>query len=365
VFQNEPRFKLERVSVPTLAFRLHRSSAGESVRILTVLLVVVSAAADDPAPRLYTEIPAIAHGEAVIWHDPGAIEKLDFRYGIGGEAMTPKPPFSFVKENMTGTSPKVTVKDANQRTWVIKFGAEASPDTFSTRLVWAVGYWAEPNYFVADGTIQGVHNLARVGRYVDKHGNFHGGRFQLRSSTPEYLDNINWKWDGNPFVGKPELNGLKIMMMLVSNWDDKDYRDADVRGSNTAIYKDGERYIFFIDDWGASLGNWGKVFKRSKWNCADYYRQSKGFVKSLKNGAIDWGYIGQHTHIITDGIRVSDVKWLTQYLGRVTDEQLRTGLISSGASEEDVGSCTQGIRTRITELQTVANSAGLSAAQAN
>src|SRR5580658_3188542 len=78
---------------------------GVSVRILAVLVVVLSAAADDPAPRSYTEIPAIAQGQAVIWHDPGAIEQLDFRYGIGGEALAPKPPFSFVKENMTGTSP--------------------------------------------------------------------------------------------------------------------------------------------------------------------------------------------------------------------------------------------------------------------
>jgi hypothetical protein len=54
-----------------------------------------------------------------------------------------------------------------------------------------------------------------------------------------------------------------------------------------------------------------------------------------------------------------------QYLGKVTDQQIRTGLISSGASEEDVGSCTQGIRTRITELQTVANSAAVGAPQAN
>jgi hypothetical protein len=336
------------------------------VRILTViLLVAMGAAADDPAPRLYTEIPAIAHGQAVIWHDPGAVNQLDFRYGIGGEEMAPKPPFSFTKEDMSGTSPKVQIHDANGRVWVIKFGEEASPDTFATRMVWAAGYWVEPNYFVADGVITGAHHLTRARNEVDGAGNFHNGRFQLRSDSPQYLNNITWKWDGNPFVGTPELNGLKIMMMLLSNWDDKDFRDAASRGSNTAIYKDGERYIFFIDDWGASMGNWGHVMTRSKWNCIDYYRQSKNFVKSMQPGAVDWGYAGQHTHLMTDGVRPADVKWLMQYLGKITDEQIRTGLISSGASQEDAGFCAQGIRMRIQELATVANEPALSTAKVN
>jgi hypothetical protein len=336
------------------------------VRILTVsLLVVAGVAADDPAPRLYTEVPEIAHGQAVIWHDPGAVEQLDLRYGIGGEELAPKPPFTFAREDMSGSQPKLAVKDANGRTWVIKFGPEASPDTFATRLAWAVGYWVEPNYFVADGVISGVGHLTRARREVDEKGNFHNGRFQLRSSSPEYLLNINWNWDRNPFVGTRELNGLKIMMMLVSNWDDKDYRDAATRGANNAIYKDGDRYIFFIDDWGASLGNWGNMLKRSKWNCQEYYRQSKNFVKSMQPGSVDWGYAGQHTHLITDGVRAADVKWLMQYLAKVTDEQLHTGLISSGASEEDAGYCTQGIRMRIQELATVAAAPGLSTAQVN
>ena len=71
-------------------------------------------------------------------------------------------------------------------------------------------------------------------------------------------------------------------MMLLSNWDDKDIRDAHRRGTNTAIYKDGGRYLFFIDDWGGSMGHWGKVLARSKWDCVDYYRQSADFIRGVK-----------------------------------------------------------------------------------
>jgi hypothetical protein len=31
----------------------------------------------------------------------------------------------------------------------------------------------------------------------------------------------SWSWDDNPFVGVPQLNGLKIVNMLLSNWDTK------------------------------------------------------------------------------------------------------------------------------------------------
>ncbi len=255
------------------------------------------------------------------------------------------------------------VKDANGLEWDIKFGHEAKPDTFATRMAWAAGYWVEPNYFIANGAISGVQHLTRARDYVDEGGRFHDGRFQLRSDDPKYLENVNWNWDRNPFVGTHELNGLKIMMMLVSNWDDKDYRDAATRGANTAIYQQGDRYIFFIDDWGASFGNWGKLLTRSKWNCHDYYDESHDFVKGLGLG-IEWGYTGQHSELMKDGVRPSDVKWLMQYLGRITDDQIRTGLLTSGASDEEAQNCLQGLRMRIGQLRTVANFPDQSANQA-
>lgn len=51
------------------------------------------------------------------------------------------------------------------------------------------------------------------------------GRFQLRSDSPKYLPGKGWTWLDNPFVGTRELQGLKILVLLVSNWDTKDARD--------------------------------------------------------------------------------------------------------------------------------------------
>jgi hypothetical protein len=315
-----------------------------------LLLPVLSAA--DGVPSAFTENPVVRDGKFVLWHDPGNVAALDFRYGIGGAELVPQPPFTFVEEDTSGTDAKIAVKDAKDRSWVIKFGPEASPDTFGSRLAWAAGYYVEPTYFVPEGVAVGAHGLKRADKYVDKDGHFRAGRFQIRSKEPKFLKYVNWAWDDNPFIGTPELNGLKILMMLLSNWDDKDARDADSRGTNTAIYQQGDLSFYFIDDWGGAMGNWGKFFTRSKWDSKHFLRQSDKFV-TMKDGEIRWGYTGQHTALLTNGVSPADVKWLRRYLDRITDDQLRTGLLTSGATEEEAGDYLQGLRMRITALQNI------------
>ncbi len=324
------------------------------MRLLTFFLFLSLAfPASEGLPRAFLEEPVIRQGQYVLWHDPGNVEMLDFRYGIGGAEFAPQPPFTFVDEDSEGTNPKLTVRDANGRRWSVKFGPEASPDTFCSTLAWAAGYYVEPTYFVADGVINGVHDLQRTRKDVDEQGRFHSGRFQLRTQDPKFLRWVNWAWDDNPFLGTPELNGLKILMMLVSNWDDKDSRDANSRGTNTAIYQHDDLYFYFIDDWGGAMGHWGKYFTRSKWNHRNFSDQSPRFV-SLGSDGIRWGYTGQHTELLTHNIGVGDIRWLLRYLGRITDDQLRTGLLASGASNEVANSYVQALRARIRQLQAVA-----------
>lgn len=324
------------------------------MRVLTILLLASLAAAAGEDSRDYTTVAGLRRGNAVLWHDPGAVEHLDLRYGAGGRALAPRAPFRFVKEDESGTTPKVRVRDAAGCEWVAKFGVEARPDTFGSHLAWALGYYTEINYFVGRGVIHGAHNLKRARKVIDEAGRFEAARFQLRSKSPEYLAGVSWSWDGNPFVDTPQLNGLKIVMMLLSNWDDKDIRDAHKRGSNTAIYKDGGRFLFFIDDWGGAMGHWGHYLSRTKWDAVDYYRESAEFVRGVKAGAVDWGYRGTHTDRMTDEIRVSDVRWLMRYLGRVTDAQLFAALRASGATPDEAGVFTKALRIRINELRDVA-----------
>jgi hypothetical protein len=321
------------------------------VRVITLAFLLWSSTlAQDILPSAYWQSPLVRERQYVLWHDPGAVESADFRYGIGGQALAPKPPFTFDDEDPSGTTPKITVKDANGRSWSVKFGNEASPDNFCSRMAWAMGYYTSPNYFVEQGTIEGVKNLQRAKSYIDKKGRFEAGRFQLRSKDPKFLKTVTWSWEDNPFLKTPEFGGLKILMMLLSDWDNKDARDAESRGTNTAIYQHGDMLYYFIDDWGGSMGNWGKFFTRSKWNADHFLKQSDDFVK-LDDGKLEWGYVGQHSSLLKDGVTKGDARWLLQYLGRVGDDQLRAGLDASGATPEETEKYVRALRTRISALQ--------------
>ncbi len=341
---------------------------GPRVRYLACGFVLAAAALAE-SEKLYTQLPDFQTSQAWLWQDPGRVEDRDLRYGPGGPELEPEAPFTFWKEDPSGRSPKVQVRDAKGRTWVVKFGDEASPDTFSSRLAWAVGYFAEPNYYLEGESIQGAHGLRRAKGYIAADGRASGGRFQLRSQDPEYMAGYSWGWTENPFSGTPQLNGLKVLMMLVSNWDDKDVHETRERGpakgyhmlvsymrpgSNNAIYREAGRYLFFIDDWGASLGRWGGAAGRDKWDCPGFSGQSPQFVRASADGRLEWGYRGVNTPRIAAGVGAADVRWLMQYLGRVTDGQLQAGLLASGASAEEAACYTSALRMRIGQLEQAA-----------
>src|SRR5918998_1653624 len=66
---------------------------------------------------------------ASLWQDPGDVERLDFRAGPGGSRGAPEPPFRFVAEHATGSNPCLSVRDARDRTWRIKWGDEVRSET--------------------------------------------------------------------------------------------------------------------------------------------------------------------------------------------------------------------------------------------
>ncbi len=288
-----------------------------------------------------------------IWRDPGAVESLDFANGPGGRKLAPKPPFTFIEEDLDGTSPKVKVKDAAGQTWGVKWGSEIHSEVFASRMVWAAGYHVEVSYFVKAGKIAGVTGLSRAKKYVSAGGNFTNARFELKEKgISKQKDKESWRWDKNPFAGTRELNGLKIMVMLTSNWDPKDQRDD---SSNTAIYtrkKTGE-VTYLLTDWGATMGKWGGVFTREKWDCEGFTQQTRKFATGVERGLVLFGYDGKREHDIRHGISVSDAKWLVRFLVRITDAQIRAGLGASGATTEEISCFTSAIRDRINQLASV------------
>ena len=301
----------------------------------------------------------------VIWRDPGTVEELNLVDGPGGPSSAPVPPFRFEEEHLTGSQPCVSVIDARHRRWRVKWGNEVRAENFAVRLVWACGYYAETTYFVASGSIGEAGDLTRARPCIDPAGTFRDARFELDDPAVNKLfEEHSWAWNDNPFLGTPQLHGLKVLAMLLADWDTKDRRDV-ARGSNTAIfeYRIGRwrreaRYL--ITDWGGSMGRWGSnIVTRGRWDPAGFAAQDPDFVTGVEGGMVRFGYVGQRTADVSAGISVQDVRWLCKYLGRITDEQLRDAFTASGASEQETVSFSRSIRNRIVRLETVADSGQL------
>lgn len=292
-----------------------------------------------------------------LWEEPRNIETIDFTRPAAG-ARPPLAPFTWMQEEKGGTSAKVLLRDGAGAVWQAKGGPEGRAEAFVTRLVSAMGYFAEPTVFLARGTIRELpQKLNRAAGFIQPDGTFTWAALELRDSTAKFLPEAAWHWNRNAFTDKPELKGLKLLVMLVSNWDNKDSRDQR-RGPNTGVLEmpvDGKaRQVFFVTDWGQSLGAWGEWFGRTHWSCGDYQRQTPDFVKVDRSGALRFGYAGQHTSDFTAGITAEDVRWFMQYLGRVTDAQIRAGLMEAGATREEEACFSSALRKRIEALRRIA-----------
>lgn len=318
--------------------------------------------------RLRSEVKRRAAGEAplqstrsVVWRDPGPVDTLDLAAGPGGRDGTPAPPFQFVEEHASGSQPNVSVRDRRERIWRVKWGAEVHTEAFGTRFAWAAGYFVETTYFVPHGIIEGANDLQRARECIDLEGRFRDGRFELdEHGVVKHFDEHSWAWNDNPFVGTRELNGLKIVMMLLSNWDNKDVRDV-TRGSNTAIFEytigHGREARYLIIDWGAALGSWGSnILSRGRWNPEAFSSQNDQFMSGTDGDKVLWGYRGQRTADAVQNITKDDVRWLWKYLGRITNDQVSAALRASGGTESEIGDFTKAIRVRLDRLREVAES---------
>ena len=302
-------------------------------------------------------VAVVSHAATpILWQPPSVERSHSLAYGPGGSEGAPRPPFRFIKEESSGTTPKVWVRDAKGRTWIAKWGKEVHADVFAPRLAWALGYHASPSYFIRRGRITGAKGLGRAGDYIKARGNFRDARFKLVDRTYRYV-NGGWSWDKNPFLGSREFAGLKILMLLVSNWDAKDARDTGEE--NTAIFVRGKgpgaEYRYAVDDWGAALGGWGHFFARDKWDCAEFAEQNDDFIKGLdERGSVKWGFAGKHADDLTQGITLRDIRWILPYLERISDSDLIAGLRASGTSLNDQRCLARSLRYRINRLRRLA-----------
>src|SRR5215216_1089013 len=221
----------------------------------------------------------------VLWRDPGDISSRDLRYGPGSESLAPAEPFTFIGEVKSGESPKFDVKDARGVVWRVKLGEEAQTETVATRLVWSVGYFVEEAYYLERAGIDGLRRLSRGREFVEGQ-TARGARFEPRRKGVKR--GPEWDWDKNPFKETRELNGLKVLMILLNNYDARKENNRIVYVSPPGGGRAEAQYV--VTDMGATLGKSGGLGgKRTKNNLEGFL--STRFVMGIEDdGSVKFDY---------------------------------------------------------------------------
>jgi len=280
----------------------------------------------------------LPHGEAILWREPADIKSRNLLLGPGGAEMKPDlSKITFIKEEKGGYSTKYRVKDARGRTWVAKVGKEAQSETAAVRLVWAVGYVTEINYLVPSLTIDGK-------------GTFENVRLEAR---PENVDRFDqWIWTENPFVGKRELQGLKVLMALMENWDIKN------ENNRILVVQKGNRneLHYIVSDLGTTFGKTGgqkgpvsliKSIKGTR-NEPDDYVNDK-FIDQVEGNSVRLDYHGKNADLMRD-ITIADAQWIGGLLSHLSARQIEDAFRAANYTPEQVRLLTGAVRKRINEL---------------
>ncbi len=307
--------------------------------LLTICSLVLLMAATFPAQSQKEEKEGkekkVYTGTPVLWRAPDDIESRNLLLGAGGEAMKPDlTRVTFVEVKEGGWSTKYRVRDGKGDEWVAKLSKEAQPETAANRLLWAIGYETEIVHLVPELEIVGKGTFKNV---------------KLEARPQDVKRDGFWMWANNPFVGKPEFQGLKIMMVFINNWDMKDDNNAilAVKGDTNSERR------FVISDLGATFGKTGGVISRSRNKPSDYARAE--FIKAVKGNVIDFNYGGKNGKIF-DNLTVADAKWLAALLGRLSDQQIKDAFRAANYTPEEVDLLAQTVRKRIDALNNLAPS---------
>src|SRR5947209_9747448 len=269
----------------------------------------------------------------VLWREPTDIASRDLFLGPGGEAMKPDlSKVTFIADETRSYSKKYRVRDGAGNEWVVKVGPEAQSETAATRLIWAAGYFADITYLVPHVDIEGK-------------GSFDNARFEARPKGQKRLGQ-RWDWSKNPFVGTNELQGLKVLMALINNWDIQNHNNNILLVTDKATGEKEARY--FDTDLGASFGKEGRFIGHTR-NRPDQYVADTKFITGVDHGLVRFDYKGKNKQLIND-ITVAQAKWLGNILSQLSDQQISDAFRAANYSPEQIEALTRVVKARINEL---------------
>jgi hypothetical protein len=308
------------------------------------------------ARKAYTEnVKSTAAASAAIWRQPQNIAARNLFYGAGGESGLPSGRLRFIEEDKGGTSPKFVVEDAAGARWKIKLGNETQSETAATRLLWAVGYFTDVNYYAPKLKIIDLPRLSRGQEFVSAGGTVHGARLEREYKGMKKIG--TWSWYDNPFLHTKEFNGLRVMMALINNWDLKE--------SNNGIYQvPGGELRYLVTDLGATFGKTGGDWTRSKNDLEDYL--ASDFIDEVEPTRVDlninsrppalyavaYPYYSKRTRMekVGNDIPRAHARWIGRMLAQLSASQISDAFRGSGYKPYEVSAYSRKVQERIRQL---------------
>jgi len=340
---------------------LNRTARTAVAVLLVISLSAVAQAAPGPQKKKGGPKPS---GTPMLWTDPGDVAARDLYHGPTSPENAPAPPFTFVEEDKSGESPKFEVRDSRGTRWSVKLGPEAQAETVATRLVWAVGYFAEESYYLDEARVRRLPKLSR-GREFVTGDRVRGARFEPKRA--DVVRGPSWGWNKNPFEDTRELSGLKILMILLNNYDARE-------ANNRVLYVDGHdgrtEARFVVSDLGATLGRAGGLGGKRAKNDLEAFLSTK-FVRGVdeRDGVVEFDYDTRprglgHLSVLQPfyyraevkkekamrGIPVEHAAWIGSYLSRLTDEQLSEAFRAANYDGATAEGYVRALRERIDQL---------------
>ena len=160
-----------------------------------------------------------------------------------------------------------------------------------------------------------------------------GGRFRLH--LPSLVDQGEWSWQENPFVGSQPYEGLLVMLMM--------FNSTDLKNSNNTLYEHRgggkvERW-YVVRDVGAALGDGNRLAPLK--GDADAFERGP-FILGVNGGYVDFAYRGWYRNLVRDRITPGDVRWASTLLGELSDRQMNDAFRAGGFAPAET---TQFVRT--------------------
>ena len=309
--------------------------------LAVLLLTTLTGAQEAPRP-------------AVIWYDRGDAAAMNLLTGPGGRDREPGTNFRFIRESVSGTSPKFEVEDENGVTWKAKLGEEGPGETAAARLLWAAGYVVDEDYYRPQIRVRGMQALKRGQQFVSADGLVAGVR--LERDVPG-ADTKPWSWYDSPLLGTREFNGLRVMMALINNWDLKEI--------NNGAAATAEGRVYSVTDLGSSFGRTGHVLHRSK-GVATEYAESR-FIDKVTPTHVDFvlhsrPFLPTAVHVtnyrfrarmesIVKDIPLADARWIGGVLGQLSEAQIGDCFRAGGFAPADIAIYTEVVMRRIAALK--------------